>query len=283
MRGTLGGWAGRWEGQPAAARCLTATDCPSAGPSQALGKADLACLSCRSGPLAPFLPSRMRQLEEELRTMDQALKSLMAAEEEVLSWGAHAFSPPLSLSLSELCAPHSACLPQSAAALSFHSALPCLVGGGEGVPLPRGSVLSLAQALCRLSAPQHRALHWACLSVGAGGGAVAVRPRERSLRAEGSAGIGRTLCWGLRGGQAKRACFGMAGGALPAAAATPGPRWGAQQGNGSGARLMSDGGLGLPWEAYEPGGMGGLVWDSQRAFPGCLDGPCTYRAALGSL
>lgn len=40
-----------------------------------------------ASPCPPCLPSRMRQLEEELRTMDQALKSLMAAEEEVPSWG----------------------------------------------------------------------------------------------------------------------------------------------------------------------------------------------------
>ena len=35
----------------------------------------------------PYLlaPSRARQLEEELRTMDQALKSLMASEEEVVT------------------------------------------------------------------------------------------------------------------------------------------------------------------------------------------------------
>ena len=41
-----------------------------------------------TGPASdPYLlaPSRARQLEEELRTMDQALKSLMASEEEVVT------------------------------------------------------------------------------------------------------------------------------------------------------------------------------------------------------
>lgn len=33
----------------------------------------------------PAAPSRARQLEEELRTMDQALKSLIASEEEVVT------------------------------------------------------------------------------------------------------------------------------------------------------------------------------------------------------
>lgn len=54
-----------------------------------------------------FHPSRVRQLEEELRTMDQSLKSLIASEEEVLGQGCGAMcSSPLSLSLSlEPCEP----------------------------------------------------------------------------------------------------------------------------------------------------------------------------------
>lgn len=48
-----------------------------------------------------FHPSRVRQLEEELRTMDQTLKSLIASEEEVLVQGRGAMCsrPPLSVSV----------------------------------------------------------------------------------------------------------------------------------------------------------------------------------------
>lgn len=56
-------------------------------------------LSAAPPPGAPlFHPSRVRQLEEELRTMDQTLKSLIASEEEVLQQGHGAMcSSPLSL------------------------------------------------------------------------------------------------------------------------------------------------------------------------------------------
>lgn len=45
----------------------------------------------------------MRQLEEELRTMDQTLKSLIASEEEVLGQGRGVMrsSPPLSVAVSQ--------------------------------------------------------------------------------------------------------------------------------------------------------------------------------------
>lgn len=58
-------------------------------------------LCCPPPGVPLFHPSRVRQLEEELRTMDQSLKSLIASEEEVLGQGRGAMcSSPLSLSLS---------------------------------------------------------------------------------------------------------------------------------------------------------------------------------------
>lgn len=64
-------------------------------------------LCCPPPGVPLFHPSRVRQLEEELRTMDQSLKSLIASEEEVLGQGHGAMcSSPLSLSLSlEPCKP----------------------------------------------------------------------------------------------------------------------------------------------------------------------------------
>lgn len=60
-------------------------------------------LCCPLAGVPLFHPSRVRQLEEELRTMDQTLKSLIASEEEVLGQGCEATcsSPPLSVAVSQ--------------------------------------------------------------------------------------------------------------------------------------------------------------------------------------
>ena len=59
-------------------------------------------LCCPPAGVPLFHPSRVRQLEEELRTMDQTLKSLIASEEEVLGQGCGAMCsrPPLSVAVS---------------------------------------------------------------------------------------------------------------------------------------------------------------------------------------
>lgn len=79
--------------------------------SQAGGRGMPACwqhildpvLCCPLAGVPLFHPSRVRQLEEELRTMDQTLKSLIASEEEVLGQGRGAThsSPPFSVAVSQ--------------------------------------------------------------------------------------------------------------------------------------------------------------------------------------
>lgn len=54
-------------------------------------------LCCPPPGVPLFHPSRVRQLEEELRTMDQSLKSLIASEEEVLGQGCGAIAAAPSL------------------------------------------------------------------------------------------------------------------------------------------------------------------------------------------
>lgn len=56
-------------------------------------------LCCPLPGLLLFHPSRVRQLEEELRTMDQSLKSLIASEEEVLGHRVTCSSPLFSVAL----------------------------------------------------------------------------------------------------------------------------------------------------------------------------------------
>lgn len=123
-----------------------------AGGYQSASSPSLTLFSAVCTPGVPlFNPSRVRQLEEELRTMDQSLKSLIASEEEVLGQGrgATCSSPPSLCRCLSNCASHLSPLCTAASATNLPSPSAPAGAGWACSSIPpclRSSSVGLARA-----------------------------------------------------------------------------------------------------------------------------------------